>query len=51
MKREGGGWGWLDKSIIMLISAPVRFELALGAEFGKKRNKDRIKKMKTREPK
>ena len=30
----GGGWGWLDKSIIMLISAPVRFELGLGAELG-----------------
>ena len=31
----GGGWGWLDKSIIMLISAPVGFELGLGAELGK----------------
>ena len=30
----GGGWGWLDKSIIMLISAPVGFELGLGAELG-----------------
>ena len=29
------GWGWLDKSIIMLISAPVGFELGLGAELGK----------------
>ena len=27
---------WLDKSIIMLISAPVGFELGLGAELGKK---------------
>ena len=33
----GGGGGWLDKSIIMLISAPVGFELGLGAELGKKR--------------
>ena len=34
----GGGWGvggWLDKLIIMLISAPVGFELGLGAELGK----------------
>ena len=30
----GGGGGWLDKSIIMLISAPVGFELGLGAELG-----------------
>ena len=31
-----GGWGGgLDKSIIMLISAPVGFELGLGAELGK----------------
>ena len=35
----GGGWGggWLDKPIIMLISAPVGFELGLGAELGKNR--------------
>ena len=33
----GGGWGWLDKSIIMLISAPVGFELGLGAELGNKK--------------
>ena len=33
------GWGWLDKSIIMLISAPVGFELGLGAELGKNQNK------------
>ena len=32
-----GGWGWLDKLIIMLISAPVGFELGLGAELGNKR--------------
>ena len=30
----GGGWGGVDKSIIMLISAPVGFELGLGAELG-----------------
>ena len=39
----GGGWGlgWgggggLEKPIIMLISAPVGFELGLGAELGNK---------------
>ena len=29
------GGGGLDKSIIMLISAPIGFELGLGAELGK----------------
>ena len=40
----GGGWGWLDKSIIMLISAPVGFELGLGAELG-----NNLKRKKTEE--
>ena len=36
MGVEGGGGGWLDRMIIMLISAPVGFELGLGAELGNK---------------
>ena len=36
LKYTFTGGGWLDKSIIMLISAPVGFELGLGAELGKK---------------
>ena len=34
----GGGWGGggLDKSIIMLLSAPVGLELGPGAELGNK---------------
>ena len=37
----GGGGGWLDKPMIMLISAPVGFELGLGAELGNKNYRDR----------
>ena len=37
LKYTFTGGGWLDKSIIMLISAPVGFELGLGAELGKKK--------------
>ena len=33
-----GGGGWLDKSIIMLISAPIGFDLGLGAELGNNNN-------------
>ena len=41
LKYTFTGGGWLDKSIIMLISAPVGFELGLGAELGKTSTKRR----------
>ena len=41
---HGWGWGWLDKSIIILISAPVGFELGLGAELGNKGARDMLNK-------
>ena len=39
LKYTFTGGGWLDKSIIMLISAPVGFELGLWAELGNKKKK------------
>ena len=46
-----GGGGWLDKSIIMLISAPVEFELGLGAELGNKHGQKLITKTFSAAPK
>ena len=43
-----GEGGWLDTPIIMLISAPVGFELGLGAELGNKVNEEEKKEKKGR---
>ena len=43
----GGGGGGLDKPIIMLISAPVGFELGLGAELGNRTYKNMLEHVRT----